>query len=449
MKELIKLLILTIFLTGNLNAQVTNLGENVNSIYDEIRPLVSADGKTLFFIVEGNPLNPYKDGQDVWFSEKTDSGKWGKSVRLPNNINRDRYNAIFWCSQNGDKLLIKGNYDALNGKIKRGFSMIYKTNNGWSKPKPLIINDYSQISKGEYCGVTLSPDEKVMILYFSNEKNDVYNDLWVSFLDTTKMVYSTPVKLSISEDDCDEISPYIAQDGKTLYYSTNNLNGLGKYDIWMTRRLDDTWLEWSTPVNIDTPFNGPQWDAYLSISNDRKTAYFSRSTGKNIDIYSDTLKFEFRPEETKEEYITSIKDTTFIHDTIIVTNIEPCDEIDTMSNEQLIREIERTKILFDFGNSALRSDAYKKLDYVVRLLNKNPNMFIELNGHSDAIGNPERNLKQSKQRALSAKEYLISRGIDNSRMTAKGYSNTKPIVDNMSEEGRQLNRRVDINVLTK
>ena len=171
MKKLIKLLILTIFLTGNLNAQVTNLGENVNSMYDEIRPLVSADGKTLFFIVEGNPLNPYKDGQDVWFSEKTDSGKWGKSVRLPNNINRDRYNAIFWCSQNGDKLLIKGSYDALNGKTKRGFSMIYKTNNGWSKPKPLIIKDYSQISRGEYCGVTLSPDEKVMILYFSNSFN--------------------------------------------------------------------------------------------------------------------------------------------------------------------------------------------------------------------------------------------------------------------------------------
>jgi outer membrane protein OmpA-like peptidoglycan-associated protein len=74
-------------------------------------------------------------------------------------------------------------------------------------------------------------------------------------------------------------------------------------------------------------------------------------------------------------------------------------------------------------------------------------MVIELNGHSDAIGNPERNLKQSKQRALSAKEYLISRGIDSDRMNAKGYSNTKPVIDNMSEEGRQLNRRVDIKVL--
>ena len=443
MKKLIKLLILTIFLSGNLNAQITDLGEDVNSLYDEIRPLVSADGNTLFFIVEGHPLNPYKDGQDVWFSKKTDSGKWGKSVRLPNNINRDRYNAIYWCSQNGDKLLIKGNYESVNGKPKKGFSMIYKTDTGWSEPKQLIVNNYSQVSRGVYNGVTLSPDEKVMILYFSTETNEVYNDLWVSFLDTTTMVYSTPVKLPISESDCDEISPYIAQDGKTLYYSTNNSNGLGKYDIWMTRRLDSTWLEWSTPVNIDTPFNGAQWDAYLSIGEDKKTAYFSRSYGKNSDIYTDTLKFEFRPEEPKKE------DTTFIHDTTIVTNIEPCNEIDTMTNEQLIKEIERTKILFDFGSSALRSDAYKKLDYIVRLLNKNPDMVIELSGHSDAIGNPERNLKQSKQRALSAKEYLISRGINPNRMNSKGYSNTKPVIDNMSEEGRQLNRRVDINVLIK
>lgn len=443
MKKLIKLLILTIFLTGNLNAQITNLGENVNSIYDEIRPLVSADGKTLFFIVEGDPLNPYKDGQDVWFSKKTDSGTWGKSIRFPNNINRDRYNAIYWCSKDGDKLLIKGNHEPLNGKSNKGFSMIYKTKTGWSEPIPLIVKDYSQISRGVYSGITLSPDEKVMILYFSNEKNDDYNDLWVSFLDITTMVYSTPVKLPISEDDCDEISPYIAQDGKTLYYSTNNSNGLGKYDIWMTKRLDSSWLNWSSPVNIDTPFNSKEWDAYLSISNDRKTVYFSRSKGKNIDIYSDILKFEFRP----EEYITPIKDTTFIYDTTIVTNVDPCNEIDTMSNEQLINEIERTKILFDFGSSALRRDAYKKLDYIVRLLTKNPNMVIELNGHSDAIGNPERNLKQSKQRALSAKEYLISRGIDSDRMNAKGYSNTKPVIDNMSEEGRQLNRRVDIKVL--
>jgi outer membrane protein OmpA-like peptidoglycan-associated protein len=81
-------------------------------------------------------------------------------------------------------------------------------------------------------------------------------------------------------------------------------------------------------------------------------------------------------------------------------------------------------------------------------MNKNPNMVIELSGHSDAIGNPERNLKQSKQRALSAKDYLISRGINPNRIDAKGYSNTKPVIDNMSEEGRQLNRRVDIKVLT-
>ena len=169
MKKLIKFLILTIFLTGNLNAQVTNLGENVNSIYDEIRPLVSADGKTLFFIVEGNPLNPYKDGQDVWFSKKTDSGTWGKSIRLPNNINGDRYNAIYWCSKDGNKLLIKGNYGSLNGKPKKGLSMVYKNDSGWSEPKNLIVNDYSKISRGVYNGVTLSPDEKVMILYFSTE----------------------------------------------------------------------------------------------------------------------------------------------------------------------------------------------------------------------------------------------------------------------------------------
>jgi outer membrane protein OmpA-like peptidoglycan-associated protein len=78
-----------------------------------------------------------------------------------------------------------------------------------------------------------------------------------------------------------------------------------------------------------------------------------------------------------------------------------------------------------------------------------PNMKIEVGGHTDAIGTAKRNFKQSEDRAKSAKDYLVARGIEESRITVKGYSNTKPITDNKNDAGRQLNRRVDILVITE
>jgi outer membrane protein OmpA-like peptidoglycan-associated protein len=293
-----------------------------------------------------------------------------------------------------------------------------------------------------------------MIFYFDDERNGDWNDLWISYLNDTTNEYSRPIKLTeLSNEDDDEISPYIAPDNETLYYSTDKKGGLGNFDIWMTRRLDSTWLHWSEPVNIGEPINTKRWDAYFSIGEDDSTAYISTNFKYNLrgekggsDIVKTIIPELFRPKKRETKIELKI-DTVVIIDTIIITKIIPCDPLDTLSNEQLYKELVKGKILFDFGSTTLRADAYKKLDVITKIMKNNPTMIIELGGHTDAIGNDKKNMKKSEDRASSAKNYLMSKGIESNRVIVKGYSNTKPVGDNNTDEGRQLNRRVEIKII--
>ena len=107
------------------------------------------------------------------------------------------------------------------------------------------------------------------------------------------------------------------------------------------------------------------------------------------------------------------------------------------------------KVLFDFGKSILRSDSYKELEKLSRVMLANPTMQIELSAHTDNIGGYSDNLKLSEDRASAAKQYLISKGVAASRINSKGYGETTPVADNKTEVGRQQNRRVEFRILKK
>jgi outer membrane protein OmpA-like peptidoglycan-associated protein len=324
----------------------------------------------------------------------------------------------------------------------------------WRTPQPIKIRDYNKLSLGKFTGVTLSPDEKVMIFYFDDERNGDWNDLWVSFLNDTTNEYSTPIMLTeLSNEDEDEISPYIAPDNETLYYSTNKKGGVGYFDIWMTRRVDSTWLHWSKPVNLGKPINTKRWDAYFSIGENDSIAYVSsnfkyslRGKKGGSDIATTTIPELFRPKVRKLKIEPKI-DTVVIRDTIVITKTIPCDPLDTMSNENLIKEYNKGRILFDFGSSVLRPEAYHQLDIVIRLIRNNPEAKIEIGGHTDAIGQDKRNELQSEERAISVKSYLIGKGIKPESIKTIGYGNKKPIMPNNNDGNRQLNRRVEIKFL--
>jgi hypothetical protein len=270
-------------LSGFAQPVFENLGAKVNSIYSEIRPTISADGKYLYFVVEGNPKNTaYKSdklAQDIWYSELDESGNWGQAIQSPAPINSNKDNAIFWVSPDGNRILIRGSFD--NGKyVGRGFSLSNKVEGGWSNPERLKISGINQMAIDKYTGASMANDGKTLFLYFSQEKNSFLNDIYVSILNPETEVWSKPTKLGndINMDDYDEISPFLSSDMTTLYFSSNRPGGKGDYDIWVTKRLDDTWTNWSVPVNMGDSINTKGWDAYLSVDAKGEYAYLSTSS---------------------------------------------------------------------------------------------------------------------------------------------------------------------------
>lgn len=102
---------------------------------------------------------------------------------------------------------------------------------------------------------------------------------------------------------------------------------------------------------------------------------------------------------------------------------------------------------FDFGKSTLRPSSYQTLDDLVDYLNRKTTERIEIGGHTDNVGTDAKNLVLSLERAKSIVAYLVSKGIDNNRLEAKGYGADEPIEENDTEEGRQKNRRTEVKIL--
>jgi OOP family OmpA-OmpF porin len=112
--------------------------------------------------------------------------------------------------------------------------------------------------------------------------------------------------------------------------------------------------------------------------------------------------------------------------------------------------VERTiildNVLFDFDKTAIKPDGVKILDRLVAFMNENRDKRVDLEGHTDSVGTDKYNEGLANRRAASVKDYLVKRGIDGSRITTRGFGESKPIADNKTSDGRTKNRRVEVKV---
>ena len=262
-----------------------NLGNAVNSEYNEIAPVISPDGQTLYFSRISHPQNSFGDkgSQDIWFAEAIKGGQWGLARRLPAPLNKEEYNSLYSITPDGNTVLIKGAYK--NGRYEtRGFSTSQRLARGWSPPEKLDIPGYEKISKGQFdCGV-LSNDGKVLVLSFSEKKNSKDDDIYVCFKQKNGS-WTKPQDLGreINTDDFTETTPFLAADGYTIYFSSNRAGGLGSNDIYYSKRIDKSWKRWSKPVNLGPAVNTDGYDAYYTVSALGDFAYmtsFKETTGK-------------------------------------------------------------------------------------------------------------------------------------------------------------------------
>ena len=109
MRNILRIMILWLLMYNSVTAQTKNVGPKVNTIDHEIRPIVT-DTK-LFFVKEPSGKGKKNDRQEIWMSERDSSGDWGTAVKLPDILNRQRYNGVYWASEDGNTILMRGIYD--------------------------------------------------------------------------------------------------------------------------------------------------------------------------------------------------------------------------------------------------------------------------------------------------------------------------------------------------
>jgi OmpA-OmpF porin, OOP family len=497
-------------ITSSTIIKIENLGININSDLPELRPTVSADGNTLFFICENHPVNTkynsVPNSQDIWYSRRDSSGNWSEARHLAYPLNTMQYNAVYWISPDNNRILIRGAF--INGAFHgKGVSLSYLKSNGrWSEPNALYIKNYEKYDRGRQSGATMAHDGKTLLLYMTPEKGGENNDIFVCFLNPDGS-WTEPKSLgkTINHPDYDEMTPYVASDGETMYFSSNRPGGLGDNDIYMTKRLDKTWTKWSEPINLGSPINTEYWDAFFTLDAGGEYAYLTTSlnTYGESDIVRVKLLEREKPkpvvlvsgnvynQKTKEPLSASLLYET-LPDGIEVGNgvssekdgsfkiVLPYDKnysiratadkffavSENLNLDSLIKagykEIHKdlylvpieigsvvrlNNVFFDFDKWDLRPESFVELDRVVKLLKENPAIEIEMSAHTDSRGSDEYNFKLSDNRARSVMEYIISKGIPASRIISQGYGETKPMVDNDTDENRQLNRRVEFKIL--
>ncbi len=465
----------------------TRFNNNINTTAGEYFPTISADNNAIVFTRLKNKQ------EDIFICRKID-GKWNKAVGVSHYINSSANEGAHTLSADGMTMIFTrcieniGCNLYISNKDKSGF---------WMPPEPLY-NVNSRYWDSQPC---LSPDGKTLYFTSTRPGGKGKMDIWAS--DKINNQWTKPYNLGDSiNSPGQEMSPFIHFDNKTLYYSSNYFLGMGGYDLFMSRKINDT--TWAAPKNLGYPINTISDEFRIVVDASGKYGYFSssRDTTYKQDIYYFPLPASIKPERTiyvkaqiysipantpikadsisiinlndnsttftenssshfliclpeNNEYALNIvkKDYLFYSDNFDLKNIP--DSVNHYDIEIYLTPIlKNTKItlkniFFETDSYKINPKSYVELNKLASFLKINPNLIIQINGHTDSIGSYNYNIELSKNRAKSIMQYLISKGINENRITFKGYGYSIPIANNQTVDGRKLNRRTEVVIIRK
>lgn len=272
-----------------------SIGKQINSKFIDAEPKISPNGRTLYFCRRSDPSNVGGEatGGDIWCARLAKSGKWSAAENMGAPINDKSHNQVIGIRADGNAMMVVGNYANSNTRTY----ITTKTENGWSKPQAIRFRGFSFLNKK--CSFAISPDFRVLIASVDDPKQKQKSDLFVSFL-TPRNIWSKPEKIcSVLNTSGDEVFPVIANDGKTMYFSSDGHAGYGDFDIFITRRLDETWKNWSAPQNMGEIVNTKGFDSDFTVDYAGKYAYISSNinTENEFDIFRIELPEEAKPAE--------------------------------------------------------------------------------------------------------------------------------------------------------
>ncbi len=484
-----------------------NLGESVNSKYNEYLPAITAD-ETMLIYTRLLPYNKIMQ-EDFYLAQKKDPKalKYEPSAPLF-HLNTPANEGAQSLSADGKSLYFVScqdeHFPTPHGKSYGGCDIYvsYKRKNRWTKPKNLgsPVNTKYWESQPSF-----SADGKT--LYFASNRpgGKGKTDIWKSTLQDDS-TWSAPENLGdIVNTSGHEKSPFIHPDNRTLYFSSDGHPGMGKLDLFVSKKIGTN--QWSQPQNLGYPINTHNEEMGLIVNARGNKAFFASSQKSEfggMDLYSFTLSKKNRPEPVT--YVAGK-----VYDKITGKNLSAQIKLIELKTEDLINHSESDKstgkflvclpsgkeyafhvskpgylffsenfslprqsdslktytynialspivagqktilrnVFFSFDSEKLDPKSYAELDKLKIFLEKNPELHVEISGHTDNIGKENYNQTLSLKRAKSVVNYLIKKGIDKKRMQYKGYGSTQPLAKNNDEDGRKKNRRTECKIVQK
>jgi len=464
--------------------------------FSEHSPTVSADGRTVVYQSDKFTPGIYK----IYITHKKgNSWSWPFFMKNINSVEND---GAPFLTYDQNSLLLSS--DRKGGKGDVDIWISYRHGKKWKEP----VNVGAPVNTKEYEGfATLSPDGRS--LYFvrkcpDKQKCSEDENFGIFYSEFSGKKWSEPERMPYPiNTEYSEFAPVILADGKTLIFSSTRPGGIGGYDLY--RSVQEENGTWSRPENLGNFINTRTNDRVVSVPASGDLMYYSRPDWRDADvfrIYSAVIPEKFRQTRVMALY-GRVKDCAdmkkTVHADIVITDEEKGSRDKTVTTNEKdgkffvilnkgriydisvrkkgytfystridLRKLEKYRelnwdiclevlkpgakvilnnISFSYKSSDLLNNSKNELLRAISLMKENPSLTVEVAGHTDNRGTPVSNLQLSNRRAEKVMSYLIRNGISPQRLVATGFGSSRPVADNQTEEGRILNRRVELKVV--
>jgi OmpA-OmpF porin, OOP family len=531
-------------LARKMNAQATGALDDFEKVIATLEPAMRAQMEATLRDMRKTAAKPVTSlnlvHQTIWVSRRGADGRWGAAVKMPPPLSDDV--GTIWAGSvlpDNNTLLVGGQvtgdvlaqfravadqaagnesadgfFDVLlrpkAGAATTGegtasdrstvFAWSTRTVAGWSVPAPIRMRGF--VHNADRLEIIQAPDGRHLVLAIRNSESNGEHDIYVSTLGGDG-VWSKPANLGAAVNSPGrECAPSMAPDNRTLYFCSNRPGGLGGYDYYLTRRLDESWQKWSAAENMGAEVNTKQDDISLSVDASGRFAFMAIGPLMKEDIYEFALPAALRPKPVAfvwgrvttpdgkplaagiayeilrtgegsgqanakpgdgsyqialpigEDYSFRASAAGYIavSDRIDLVKAKDLDRIErnlVLVPLEVGTAIRLNNVFFETAKTALLPESTRELDRLVALMQAMPTLRIEIRGHTDAVDNDAFNLTLSDGRAAAVADYLAGAGIVRARLQSKGFGEQMAIASNATDEGRKLNRRVEFVVLSK
>jgi outer membrane protein OmpA-like peptidoglycan-associated protein len=469
------------------------LPKSVNKFQSQYFPVMTADRETLIYT--GN-----QDSDENLYVASLKDKNWTEPISISEKINTKENEGTASISADGRTIV----FTSCGGR--KGFGscdlfISYKQGDNWTSPQNLGLGVNSPEWESQ---PSLSADGRT--LYFVSDRKGSLGkrDIWVSKLDSSNLwAKATNLGNPVNTIE-DDLSPFIHANGKTLFFASEGHVGMGGLDLYFTENQQD---KWKVPENLGYPLNTFEDQVALFITADGKKAYYSLERDQD-DKYRRAKIVEIEVPETLQ---AKFKATSFlkgiVYDAKTKQKLQADIELIALKNNELVGKISSdsqtgtytsvltsggdyavfvskkgyffkslnfdfsdkigldkildiplepikkeakeilNNIFFDTAKWDLKSESTVELDKLASLLKANPDLPIEISGHTDDVGKDTDNLLLSQKRAKSVVDYLAQKGVNIQKIKAEGYGKTRPYLPNSSDENRKLNRRIEVKFL--